>query len=243
MGVSYRQFCPVAKAMELLDERWTMLVIREMLAGSRHFNEIRRGLPRMSPALLSRRLNQLVAAGLVIKEIDDGEVRYLLSPAGSDLGPVIDGLAVWAVQWIGDLGDHELDPRLLMWDLHRRVDLRAVPSTRTVLAFQFDDMSPRLRHWWMVIMPTGVDVCDRDPGFEVGVQIRTTLREMIKIWRGDTTLPNAARAGVLSLDGPTSLRRALPSWFDLPGQAWTADRRSNPQSKTGAEWVSSPTAM
>ncbi len=242
MGASYHQFCPVAKAMELLDERWTMLVIREMLAGSRHFNEIRRGLPRMSPALLSRRLNQLVGAGLVGKEIDGTLVRYVLTPAGVELAPVVDGIATWAVRWMGELGDHELDPRLLMWDLHRLVRSTAVPSSRTVLAFHFDDMAPRLRHWWLVITPSNVDVCDRDPGFESTLDIRSTLRHMIKIWRGDISWGHALRAGEMSIDGPAALSRQLPDWFELPGQAWAAVPRSNPRSSTGAEWVSSPAA-
>lgn len=243
MGASYRQFCPVAKAMELLDERWTMLVVRELLAGSRHFNEIRRGLPRMSPTLLSRRLNQLTAAGLVIKETAGGEVRYLPSPACLELEPVIDGLAGWGVRWVGELDDQDLDPRLLMWDLHRRVKLEQVPTERTVLSFRFDDMTPRLRYWWLVIDRSEVDVCDRDPGFEVNVQVRTTLRELIKVWRADIAVPASVRAGRLMIDAPSALRRAIPDWFDLPGQAWRAGLRSNPQSNTGAEWVSSPTAM
>jgi DNA-binding HxlR family transcriptional regulator len=243
MGASYHQFCPVAKAMELLDERWTMLVIRELLAGTQHFNELRRGLPRMSPALLSRRLHQLVAAGLVIKDVQGAEVRYLLTPAGAELEPVVNGLAAWSVRWIGELGDRDLDPKLLMWDLHRHVDHGNVPGGRTVLGFEFTDMTPQRRSWWLVITPEQADVCDHDPGYQVALQVRTTLRDMIKIWRGDLDWDAARRARVLTVDGPTELRRGMPGWFQLPGQAWAEVRRSNPRSSTGAEWVSAPTEM
>lgn len=228
MGASYRQFCPVAKAMELLDERWTMLVVRELLAGSRHFNELRRGLPHMSPALLSRRLQQLVAAGIVIKEPDGQQTAYLLSPAGQELAPIINGIAVWGVRWVGELGDHELDPKLLMWDLHRLVRHSDVPAGRTVVGFDFTDVAPRIRHWWLVIDRQQADVCDRDPGFQVSVQVRTELRQMIRIWRGDVDWERARRAGMLEIDGPTALRRSLPEWFDLPAGRWVEAYRPKP---------------
>src|SRR5690348_3716908 len=119
---AYYQFCPVAKAMELLDERWTMLVLRELMAGSERFNDLRRGLPRMSPALLSKRLHTLSVAGLIRN--DDG--RYLLTDAGRELLPIVQAIAVWGVRWIGELGDADLDPKLLLWDMHRQVNHDAV---------------------------------------------------------------------------------------------------------------------
>jgi len=122
---SYHQFCPVAKAMELLDERWTLLVVRELVTGSEHFNELRRGLPRMSPTLLSKRLQQLTRAG-VVERTDDG--RYVLTAAGEELRPVVEALGGWGVRWIGELGDADLDPQLLLWDMHRNVDHTAVPK-------------------------------------------------------------------------------------------------------------------
>lgn len=220
MGTPYYQFCPVAKAMELLDERWTMLVIRELLAGSQHFNELRRGLPRMSPALLSKRLHELTAAGLVTKVEDRSGSRYLLTAAGRELEPIVTGLAGWAVRWIGDLGDPDLDPKLLMWDLHRHVDPAAMPDGRVVLSFTFSDTAPRQRHWWLVCAGGEVDVCDRDPGFEVSIGVRTTLRTLIMIWRGDLDWGQAARAGTLTLAGSTDMQRLLPRLFALPGAVW-----------------------
>jgi DNA-binding HxlR family transcriptional regulator len=127
MGSSYHQFCPVSKAMELLDERWTMLVIRELLLGSRHFNDIRRGVPKMSPSLLSKRLHDLTRAGIVERRDEGREVTYRLTAAGKELGPVVDKLGAWGMRWIGRVGDEDLDPKLLMWDLHRHVDPVLVP--------------------------------------------------------------------------------------------------------------------
>ena len=124
--VRYHQFCPVAKAMELLDERWTLLVMRELVTGSQHFNELRRGLPRMSPTLLSKRLQQLDAGRGGRAARDDG--RYVLTAAGEELRPVVEALGGWGVRWIGELGDEDLDPQLLLWDMHRNVDHAAVPA-------------------------------------------------------------------------------------------------------------------
>jgi DNA-binding HxlR family transcriptional regulator len=127
MGSTYRQFCPVAKAMELLDERWTLLIVRELIIGSEHFNELRRGVPRMSPTLLSKRLHQLTIAGIVERQVEDNDVRYVLTPAGHELRPVVEALAIWGTRWIGEIGDEDLDPKLLMWDMHRNIDHAATP--------------------------------------------------------------------------------------------------------------------
>ena len=137
MGSSYHQFCPVAKAMELLDERWTMLIIRELLLGSRHFNDLRRGVPKMSPSLLSKRLHDLTRAGIVERRHDGHEVEYRLTAAGKELRAVVENLGAWGMRWIGRIGDEDLDPKLLMWDLHRHVDASLVPPGRTVGQLSF----------------------------------------------------------------------------------------------------------
>jgi DNA-binding HxlR family transcriptional regulator len=215
MGTTYHQFCPVAKAMELLDERWTLLVVRELVAGSQHFNELRRGVPRMSPTLLSRRLSQLVRAGVVERITEGNEVRYVLTPAGRELAPVVQALGAWGIRWIGEIGDEDLDPKLLLWDMHRNIDHSAVPSGRTVVQFRFSDVPSNSRHWWLVITSDDADVCDADPGFGVAVSVRTSLRTMTRIWRGDVRWADALRSGDLETDGPQKLKRALPRWFTL----------------------------
>ncbi|TQS46804.1 winged helix-turn-helix transcriptional regulator [Cryptosporangium phraense] len=213
MGASYHQFCPVAKTMELLDERWTLLVVRELVAGSRHFNDLRRGLPRISPTLLSKRLQHLTAAGIVERRPSDRDVQYVLTPAGEELAPIVQALGAWGVRWIGELGDRDLDPKLLLWDWHRNVDLSAVPAGRTVVGFRFPTAPARRRDWWLVLTPAEADVCDADPGYDVAVQVTADLRRLIDVWRGDVTWSDAMRAGDVELTGPAALRRAVPDWF------------------------------
>jgi DNA-binding HxlR family transcriptional regulator len=214
MGSTYHQFCPVAKAMELLDERWTMLVIRELLTGSHRFNELRRGVPRMSPTLLSRRLQQLTRAGVVERRTENGEVRYVPTPAGEELRPVVEALR-WGIRWIGEIGEEDLDPKLLLWDMHRNVDKGAVPDGRTVVWFRFPDVPADLRDWWLVITPEDTDVCDEDPGHDVAVTVNASLRGLTEVWRGDRSWTDAVRAGAVEVQGPERLRRALPRWFTL----------------------------
>jgi DNA-binding HxlR family transcriptional regulator len=215
MGSSYRQFCPVAKAMELLDERWTLLIVRELVSGSQHFNELRRGVPRMSPTLLSKRLHQLVRAGIVDRRTDGNEVRYVLTPAGQELRPVVEALGVWGTRWIGHLGDEDLDPKLLLWDMHRRIDHAAIPDGRTVIRFRFPDVPAGTRDWWLVVTSDDADVCDVDPGYAVAVTVTTSLRRMVEIWRGDVGWPESLRSGAVEIHGPEALRRAVPRWLAL----------------------------
>jgi DNA-binding HxlR family transcriptional regulator len=154
----YGQFCPVAKAMELLDERWTMLVVRELLLGSRHFNDLRRGVPKMSPTLLSKRLKSLTRAGVIEREEIDGRTTYSLTDCGKELADVVEALGAWGVRWIGELGEEDLDPHLLMWDIRRTVPIEQWPRSRTTLAFQLDG-ARRRRHgggWWS---PTATPTC------------------------------------------------------------------------------------
>ena len=213
MGASYHQFCPVAKAMELLDERWTMLVLRELLSGSRHFNALRRGLPAISPTLLSKRLQQLVRAGLLTRTEEGGAVVYDLTPAGHELRPLIEAIGAWGVRWIGDLGDEDLDPQLLLWDLHRNVDLTQVPPGRTVIQFRFPDVVAKRRSWWLVLTPEQIDVCDFDPGYEVSGAVTGRLRDLVLVWRGDLEWSRALRSGEVVLEGSPDVRRQIPRWF------------------------------
>ena len=210
---AYGQFCPVAKAMEVLDERWTLLVVRELLSGSVHFNELRRGVPKMSPALLSKRLRSLERAGVVRRTGDGGRSAYLLTESGRELSTVVDALGAWGVRWIGELGDQDLDPHLLMWDMRRTVPVTAWPQDRTVLAFRFRDVEARASRWWLCVNDADVDLCDYDPGFEVDATVETSLRALTQVWRGDRSWRDALRAGDLTVEGPAPVRRALPEWL------------------------------
>src|SRR5690348_6416916 len=215
MGSSYHQFCPVAKAMELLDERWTMLIVRELVTGSQHFNDLRRGVPRMSPTLLSKRLHQLVRAGIVDRQADGTQVRYVLTAAGHELRPVVEALGAWGVRWIGEIGDEDLDPKLLLWDMHRNINHDAIPAGCAVIQFSFPDVPARTRHWWLVITPGQADVCDSDPGHPVALTVTASLRHMVRLWRGDLSWAEVLRSGAIQISGPQPLRRAMPQWFTL----------------------------
>jgi DNA-binding HxlR family transcriptional regulator len=220
MPSQYGQFCPVAKAMELLDERWTLLVVRELMLGSRHFNALRRGVPRMSPALLSKRLQTLIRAGVVERWEDGNRITYRLTEAGRELQPIVEALGHWGIRWIPELGDADLDPHLLLWDMHRNVDLEAVPDGRTVIAFVFPALAARQR-WWIVVDDASVDVCDVEPGFPVRVTVEADLRALTQIWRGDIDWATALRSGDLVLHGEPQACRALPRWLKVTSFART----------------------
>ncbi|WP_137123417.1 winged helix-turn-helix transcriptional regulator [Segeticoccus rhizosphaerae] len=215
----YGQFCPIAKAMELFDQRWTMLVMREVVTGSSRFNEIRRGVPKISPALLSTRLRQLQRAGLIERLDGHGHIDYEPTAAGRELGEVLETIGRWGTRWIGEIGDEDLDPHLLLWDMRRRVELEELPARRVVVEFVFTDLTGPGARWWAVLDRADrvrpVDVCDDDPGFGVDLLLTTTLRTLTHIWRGDRDWSAAVRAGDLLVTGPRSLVQALPRWFTL----------------------------
>ncbi|MGV0814092.1 helix-turn-helix domain-containing protein [Mycolicibacterium boenickei] len=210
---TYGQFCPVAKAMELLDERWTLLVIRELLRGSAHFNDLRRGVPKMSPALLSKRLKSLARAGVIERSEIDGRTTYSLTECGQELAGVVDALGSWGVRWIGELGEEDLDPHLLMWDMRRTIPIADWPRSRTTVAFVLDGVAPKASRWWLVVSDGQADVCDFDPGYEVAGTVQTSLRTLTEIWRGDVGWARAVLDGRVALSGSAEVRRAIPKWL------------------------------
>jgi len=214
---TYGQFCPVAKAMEVLDERWTLLIVRELLSGSSRFNEIRRGVPRMSPALLAKRLRTLERAGVLERREEPGWVGYRLTTSGLELSEVVEALGRWGVRWIGELGVSDLDPHLLMWDMRRTIPVAAWPRERTVVAFHFTDVDPRQARWWMCVNGSDVDVCDADPGHEVAARLRTTLRGLTEVWRGDRAWDDLLADPATSLEAAGrpdgEARDDLPRWL------------------------------
>ena len=207
----YGQFCPVAKAMEVLDERWTLLIVRELLYGSTRFNELRRGVPRMSPTLLSKRLRSLERVGVIRREELNGHAIYTLTPSGQELRPLVEALGVWGLRWVGTLGEEDYDPHLLFWDMRRKVPVRHWPRGRTTVHFHFEDVPSPADRWWFVVSGEDVDVCDADPGFEVSVAVSTRLRDLVRVWRGDMSWPQLLAQA--AIDGSSTARRSLPQWF------------------------------
>jgi DNA-binding HxlR family transcriptional regulator len=211
----------LALAAELLCERWTLLVISRLIDGCTQFNAIHRGVPRISPAMLTKRLRQLQHAGLVTSPpVRKGTPRaYLLTAAGRDLSPLIDGLAVWGQHWARDMCTDDLDPGFLAWSMHMRLDAARMPPGRTVLAFEFSGAPRDCRRFWLVNEDGKVDMCLKDPGFEVDVRIRSDLRRFIEAWRGIRDLRAEIRAQRIELLGPSALTRRFPDWLRLSGLA------------------------
>lgn len=207
---TYGQFCPVAMAAEVLTERWTPLVGRELLCGSTRFNDLRRGVPLMSPSLLSKRLETLCRVGVVVRV--GGE--YRLTPAGEELRPIIDLMGVWGHRWArGDVVAKHYDASLLMWDIHRSVVADRLPGRRVVVHFFLDGSSDRKSHFWLVLDGGRADLCLSDPGHEIDLHVRAHVRTMIDYWMGYCEFAAAVGRGDLTVSGPGELARALPTWF------------------------------
>jgi DNA-binding HxlR family transcriptional regulator len=225
---SYGQFCPVAMAADILGGRWTVLVLREMLCGTTRFNDLRRGVPRMSPSLLSKRLKELEAAGVVrTAPGGGGAAEYRLTEAGEDLRPLIMGMGFWGQRWVeSQLSLKNLDPSLLMWDMRRHLNPEPMPPRRCVIQFQYPELAESRRNWWLVVDPTAVDLCGVDPGFDVDLLVTSTLRSMTAIWMGLATVAHEVAARRVSLDGDPKLARAMQSWLGLSPFAG-AERRAS----------------
>ncbi|WP_372623158.1 winged helix-turn-helix transcriptional regulator [Falsiroseomonas sp.] len=214
---SYGQFCPVAMASEILCSRWTVLVLREMLCGTTRFNELRRGVPRMSPALLSKRLKELERAGVVVAAPGErGVIEYRLSPAGEDLRPIVLGFGFWGQRWVeSQLSLKNLDPSLLMWDMRRNLNPKPLPPRRCTIQFQYPELPENRRNWWLVVDGGVVDLCGVDPGFEVDLTVTGSLRSMTSVWMGLATIRQEVEAGRLELLGDVGLARSMQQWLGL----------------------------
>jgi DNA-binding HxlR family transcriptional regulator len=219
---SYGQFCPIAKAAELLCERWTPLVLRELMYGSRRFNDIARGVPLMSRGLLSARLRELRGEGVIAVDRERG---YQLTPAGEALRPLIEQMGLWAQHWgKATLSEDDLDDALLVWGLRRM--LRLPPSLlerRTVLRLDFFGLPPAARvarrSWWLVVERGEVEVCLKDPGYEVDVILGADLRSFMEVLLGQRRFQSALRARSIRLSGAPAYVRQLPRWLPLNGEA------------------------
>lgn len=205
---TYAQYCPISRTLDIVGDRWTLLVIRELIIGSTRFNEIARGLPGLSRGLLSRRLRQLEGAGVI--ERDDG--TYRLTPAGEDLRGLVMQLADWGSRHaFGPPTEEELDPDLLMWWMHDRISTQEITG-RTVVEIHMTDVR---RHYWLVLEPADASICFADPGFEVDAVLTGELPLLYRVWLADADLRTALRDGELALTGRQRVVRGLPRWLNL----------------------------
>ena len=218
MSIHYGQFCPVAKAAEVLGERWTILIIRELLLGTTRFSDLQRALSQISPTLLTKRLNQLQDCGLVIRKKipEQRRTEYHLAPAGRELLPVVVSLGEWGMKWArGQMSDDELDVELLMHDFSRRIDEKQLPGGRTVIKFVFAGLT-QFAHWWIVLEQNGErELCVNNPGKGLDIELRSDLRTMTEIWAGDMEIRTARKDGRLQLSGNPVLMRTLSSWLRI----------------------------
>lgn len=216
MKKGYGQFCPIAKASEVVGERWTPLVLRELFCGSRHFNELRRGVPLMSPSLLSQRLKSLERAGIIARGREGGRTSYTLTQAGEDLWPVIESLGAWGQRWArSQLQAGDLDAGLLMWDIRRHVDARQLPDRRVVVAFEFSDVEGEAGSYWLLAEDADVELCLKDPGYDVDLLVVSDLRTLTHVWLGHLPVDAVVADGRVELVGDRELRDGFRRWFAL----------------------------
>lgn len=212
---SYGQFCSVARALDLLGERWTLLIVRELLSGSSRFAEVQRGIPRISRTMLSARLRELGDAGVVERRRGDGAgPDYRLTTAGLELASVVRELGTWGQRWLPrELRASELDPHALLWDIQRRVRREALPARPLVVRIELRDLRGPARQSYLLLRRSEVSLCAFNPGFPEELRVCADRRTLAGWWRGDLTLRQAVHVGLV-LEGRREWVRAFPSWFE-----------------------------
>ncbi len=213
--MKYGQFCPVAKATELLGERWTFLIVRELLMGAHRFSELQRGLGEISPALLTARLKSFEEEGLIVRRKIPGQrgFEYFPTEACQALLPVIKALGDWGLLWARQkLSGEDFDPEFLMFYLERSVDPSALPGRETIIQFRFLDLKEQCK-WWLMVNGDKTQLCLVDPGRDVDVWISTTVRTMHDVWMGDRSYRSAIDSGDLVIEGDPMLTRRMSRWM------------------------------
>jgi len=213
----YGQFCPVSKAAEILFEKWTILILRELLMGTTRFNDFQRAISRISPTLLTKRLKALEENGVIIRKQVSGQrgYEYRLTPAGKELEPLMENIAVWGMRWArGRMSDDELDVELLMREVQRRIQTKNLPDGETVICFVFTDLKKH-RSWWVWVDGNEVDLCTEDPGKDVDLYISSNVRTMVEAWQGDIDLIKALASGAIKAHGDRNLIKTMPDWLGL----------------------------
>lgn len=223
----YGQFCPVAKTAEIFCQRWTALIVRDLSWGSTRFSELQRGVPLMSPSLLSQRLKTLEAEGVVTKEGSGKGARYLLTEAGRELSPLIEAMGTWGQRWTRrDLGEDEIDLDLLIWGLEAHANPTAFGKTPSVVQITFPDQPANKRTWWYLNEGDRCQLCIDDPGHEVTLWVETTVADLIRVYRGDLSIRAARDAGRLELDGARDAPDAFADWINLSPLAAIPSKRA-----------------
>ncbi len=216
--MEYGQFCPIAKATEIIGEKWTVLIIREALMGSTRYSEFQRGLSLISPTMLSKRLDSLVTHGLLMKKKIPAQKGYEYFPTTSckELLPIIRSLGNWGMRWArSNLTETDYDVELLMLYLQRSIAPESLPGNENVIRFKFTDMEKDLSEWWLVVTGDQTDICVKDPGKEVDVYFTSTVKILADIWMGDTTYRKALAGGTLKIVGNSALTRNVTAWMKL----------------------------
>lgn len=225
---TYDQFCPVAKAAEVFCERWTALILRDLAGGPRRFSELQRGVPLASPTLLSQRLRQLEAEGVVLRRrAGSGRgTSYELTQAGEDFVPIVTALGIWGQRWSRrELGKHELNLGLLLWALERGARPESFGAQRTIVEFEFTDQPPRKRHWWFLNESGRCELCLQSPDRAADLYVMVSLPDMIRIWRGDISLSAALAAGRIKVHGSASATKAFRHWLGICALAHVKSQR------------------
>jgi len=213
--VEYGQFCPISKATEIIGEKWTILILRELLMGATRFNELQRGLSLISPTLLSKRLDFLSAHGLVLKKKIPGQKGFEYFPTEScmELLPIIQSLGEWGLRWASSsLTQKDYDIELLMLYLQRSIQVDKLPGKETVIRFNFTDVK-KFPEWWLVVGGDKVDACTKDPGKDIDVYLTTTIKTMVDIWMGETNYRKAQKEDRIKIVGNPHLTSNITNWM------------------------------
>lgn len=208
---TYGQFCSVARALDALGGRWTLLIVREILSGSHRFNDIRRGVPRVSRTVLSERLQTLVLVGAIIRTDGPHGPEYAMTEAGMELASLVSALGTWGQRWLPrEPAKEAIDLELLLFDMRRRVRFSVLPIEPFVVRFEVSGHRRR----YMLLKKSEASLCHQNPGFPEPVCVRAPLAALVAWWRGDVSFVGAQRLG-LTVEGPRALIQAFPNWFDL----------------------------